>query len=333
MSDRRPPGEPPLPRTVGHADWGTAPAKRWVAVARLGEEGRYLLGVPAPVGDAATLLSRLREDATPGGALVGFDFPIGLPVAYARRAGVARFLDVLPLLGTGEWAEFLRVAESAEQISTRRPFYPQRPGGTSQAHLIAGLHVTTIEDLRRRCERGGGGQKAAAPLFWTMGAQQVGKAATAGWRDVLIPGIRALGPDLAVWPFSGDLHDLLGPGRVVVAETYPAEFYHHLGVTFAPGRRGVPGGKRVQTARAATAGALLDWVRAAGVRLTPEARGQLVGGFGAGADGEDRFDAFVGLCGMLNVVLGRRPPGEPDDPTIRAVEGWMLGMAPRPPVA
>jgi hypothetical protein len=28
---------------------------------------------------------------------------------------------------------------------------------------------------------------------------------------------------------------------------------------------------------------------------------------------------------MLNVVLGGRPSGEPDDPVVRKIEGWMLG--------
>ena len=50
-------------------------------------------------------------------------------------------------------------------------------------------------------------------------------------------------------------------------------------------------------------------------------------GFGADAFGEDRFDALVGLLGMLNVVLGYRPPGDPLAPEIAQIEGWILGMA------
>lgn len=46
---------------------------------------------------------------------------------------------------------------------------------------------------------------------------------------------------------------------------------------------------------------------------------------GAGKDGEDRFDAVVGLLGMLDVVLGNRRPGEPEDDTTR-IEGWILGQ-------
>jgi hypothetical protein len=55
-------------------------------------------------------------------------------------------------------------------------------------------------------------------------------------------------------------------------------------------------------------------------------------GFGSGASGEDRFDALVGLFGVLNVVLGYRSPGELDWSEIRMVEGWILGQAVQNPV-
>ena len=44
--------------------------------------------------------------------------------------------------------------------------------------------------LLRRCERGGNGHKQACCLFWTLGGNQVGKAAIIGWRDVLAPALR-----------------------------------------------------------------------------------------------------------------------------------------------
>ena len=43
--------------------------------------------------------------------------------------------------------------------------------------------------------------------------------------------------------------------------------------------------------------------------------------------GDDAFDAVVGLFGTLLVSLGQRPPGEPDDKVIRDIEGWILGRA------
>jgi hypothetical protein len=142
---------------------------------------------------------------------VGFDFPIGLPQIYARRAGIHDFLSFLEEFQQGRWKEFDQVAEHPEQISLQRPFYPQRPGHARQAHLLQGLGVDHVDQLRRACERARLGRRAAAPLFWTMGGQQVGKAALCGWREVL-------NPSVCIWPFQGRLDDLLRPGRIVVAE-------------------------------------------------------------------------------------------------------------------
>lgn len=277
------------------------------------------------MGDPLTLLSRLRAQAGPDSAvLLGVDFPLGLPLAYAERAGVDDFAALLPQLGQGEWRDFYRVAEQPAEISLRRPFYPLRPGGARQSHLVQALGLPTAAALRRRCDRQQPHRPAAAPLFWTIGAQQVGKAAISGWRDLLGPGL-ARG-DLALWPFDGPLADLMPSGRIVVAETYPAECYRHLGVRFSQPRAGALSGKRVQGARAAQAQTLLDWACQTGVDIDPALRVAIEDGFGATVDGEDRFDAVVGLFGLLNIVLGRRPSGDPTDPAIGRIEGWILGQ-------
>lgn len=307
------------PALIVHADWSVLPAKRWQAAA-VRQDAGYRLHAPEPVGDPATWLARLRERAVGGSIFLGVDFPIGLPRTYAQAIGVTDFSSLLPRLGTGEWADFYRPAEAPADISLRRPFYPARPGQTRQQHLLDALGVASMDALRRRCDRRTENRRAAAPLFWTMGAQQVGKAAISGWRDVLGP---ALGrEDVALWPFDGPLGSLLARGGLVVAESYPAEFYGHLGLSFGPG-----GGKRSRAARAAHAPALLAWARANPVVLSDELAAAIDDGFGAAADGEDRFDAVVGLMGMLNVLLGRRAPGEPEEAAVRQVEGWILGMA------
>lgn len=312
-----------LPRLVIHADWSISPAKRWQAKAAWGSDGIYTLHAPEPVGETASWLARLRHETGTDGIFLGVDFPIGLPLAYASRVGVNNFVDLLPRLGAGEWADFYEVAAAPEEISLHRPFYPFRPGGTCRQHLLDGLGIPSIDDLRRVCDRGYPGRRAAAPIFWTMGAQQVGKAAIAGWRNVLGPALRST-TDVSLWPFAGPLEVLLARGGIVVAESYPAEFYGHLGLAWEPGS----GGKRCRTARAAHAGPLLAWAAANPVRLSTELAATLRDGFGETADGEDRFDAVVGLMGMLNVMLGHRPAGEPADERVRRVEGWILGQAP-----
>jgi len=317
-----------LPTLVVHADWGINPAKRWSARALL-VDGAYRVAATTPVRSTTDMLARLLHDAGRGGSvLAGFDFPIGLPAAYAERAGIGAFLEVLGAFGGPEWADFYKVAERPDEIDLRRPFYPQRPGGSLHQHLVDALGVERMDALRRVCDRGHAKRRAASPMFWTLGGQQVGKAAIAGWRDVLAPAMRDPNVDVAVWPFSGPLDWVIAPDRVAVAETYPGEFYHHLGITWPRSAAGTTSGKRVQRDRAANAAALESWADRVGVSFDPALVGEVRNGFGAAADGEDRFDAVVGLCGMLNVVLGHRPPGDPtDDDRIWRVEGWMLGQA------
>ena len=314
------------PAVVVHADWGVRPTKRWLARASLDARGVYCVTEPAPVGEPRTLLRRLLESADRSEpVLVGFDFPIGLPAAYAAAAGVESFIRLLPELGEGRWRDFYRVAERPEEISLRRPFYPQRPGGTSQAHLLSGLGVARMDDLLRRCERPTLDRPRACSLFWTLGPNQVGKAAISGWRDVLAPALRDPAVRVALWPFDGRLEDLLREPRVVVAETYPSEVYRHL-------KMKLRGSKQHQLVRGDQAAVLTRWRErpeiAGRAVYTPEVEEAIRSGFGPGADGEDRFDAFVGLVGMLDVVLGRRRPGDPAAAPQRAVEGWILGQAP-----
>jgi hypothetical protein len=63
----------------------------------------------------------------------------------------------------------------------------------------------------------------------------------------------------------------------VVVETYPAEYYAHLGLAFSPARRlyqsehkGPRAGKRSPDGRAANASTLLAWAEKSGVALAQE---------------------------------------------------------------
>ena len=38
------------------------------------------------------------------------------------------------------------------------------------------------------------------------------------------------------------------------------------------------------------------------------------------------FDATIGLLGMLEVLMNRRKSGEPNDATVKKLEGWILGQ-------
>ena len=310
-----------LPDLVVHADWSTAPQKRWMAVATR-TSGAYRVHPPEHVGALERFWRRLSARAPGGRLLAGFDFPIGVPVAYARRAGITDFREALPAFGTGEWHAFYDLAERPEEISLHRPFYPRRPGGTTRAHLTEALGVSAFSELLRRCDQPTAARRAAGSLFWTMGAQQSGRAAIAGWQGLLAPALRRSPGALRLWPFDGGLDALLAQPGIVVAEAYPAEAALHIGLP-AYGRGW---SKRVQADRRTHAPALMAWAGRRGVRLSPEMERAVTSGFGDGVHGEDRFDAAVGLFGMLEVALGHRRAGAPESEAVRRVEGWMLGL-------
>ena len=316
------------PSLIVHADWSKFPQKRWYGSAALQLDGRYHAEAPERVGILETFFCRLRQRAGASATvLAGFDFPIGLPEAYALKAGFTDFRAALAELGHGRWRSFYDPAPTRGAITVTRPFYPLRPGGAERNHLVTGLGVPALGDLLRRCDHGNG-RNAACALFWLIGGNQVGKAAITGWRDLLGPALsdRSTGATLvAIWPFDGALDALLECPGIVVAETYPGEVYRHLALDILKPKRS----KRRRGDRAADARRMHRWARENRVRMSPSLQHAIDDGFGEERSGEDRFDAMVGLFGMLDVVLGNRPPGAPRDERTR-VEGWILGQQPTP---
>lgn len=322
-----------LPNLVIHADWSINPQKRVMTRAVLDERGFYKVNHPEMVADLASFFDRLRSDVGPDGCvLIGVDFPIGLPFAYASHAGITNFMDTIPRLGQIDWSDFYQVAETPDQIRIRRPFYPKRPGSALRSHLLDGLGLKDFNELFRLCDHARPGRRAACPLFWTLGSQQVGKAAISGWKGVLGPALQSAGedgsdsPPIRIWPFSGTLPELIKPQAVVVTETYPAEFYSHFSLNFTNPSIGKRSGKRDQSTRAVNSAQLLSWIERNNIQLDPLLHTLLNSGFGPSQFGEDLFDATIGLFGMLNILLGNHPLNEPDDPIIRLVEGWIFGQ-------
>jgi hypothetical protein len=177
------------PDLIAHADWSTDPKKRWMCIADLRDNRSYKVESPERVGELSTFFHRLWSIADRKAIVVGFDFPIGLPSEYAKLAGITDFVQSLMTLGRGPWSEFYEIAENPSEISLHRPFYPYRPGGTSQRQLCEALGVRNIDSLRRICEQKTPSRGSAAPLFWTLGPQQVGRAAISGWKDLIAPAL------------------------------------------------------------------------------------------------------------------------------------------------
>lgn len=297
------------------------PRKRWMAVAQ-GGTGGWRVAAPMPVGDPATLPDRLRALAGGAPVALGVDFPLGLPRAYAARHAQEPDFPAF-LRGLARRPRFLDVCAALEEVGPDRPFYPARgEAGMRRAAHAAALSLPDATALCRACDRATAERPAGAPLFWTLGANQSGKAAIAAWRDMLLPALAGPRPP-RLWPFEGGFRSLLAPGGVAVAETYPAEALRHLGLR-------LPGSKRRQADRAALADSLRTAMTALAAAPVPALDAAIADGFGADAAGEDRFDCVLGVLCVIGVLTGRRPDITPDDPWIRRWEGWVLGQTALP---
>lgn len=315
---------PRLPRNsmfdvLAHADWSIAAEKRWMCIARR-LDGQWRVEAPEVISNCAAFVAEVvAPTSQPQRRLIGFDFPIGVPASYGTRTGFQSFRELLTDAGSGEWIDFFSVAATPDEVSLRRPFYPQRSNnGAKRFHLLEALEVESIDELLRQCERRTADRNAACSLFWTLGAQQVGKAAISGWQEVVRP---ALARGVRLWPFDGRLGELSAREGSVICETYPAEAYGHVGVHFGPAES-----KRRQADRASKATAISAWAAANGVVLSESALSAVQSGFGSSGSGEDAFDSLVGLLGMIEVVDGRRGEGPTEEADVQRWEGWILGQ-------
>jgi len=284
-----------LPRGILTVDWGATAAKRQVCAASL-RGGRYTVDPPVSVADPASL-------ELPPGVLAAFDCPLGFPAEYAALAGLRGFRDALHLLGDGAFARFWEPSGAAADICVERPFYPSKPAGASRTELERALGAAAF--ALRRCDRATG----AGPMFWLVGAKQVGRSCICVWRDVLQPRLDSL----SLWPFDGPMERLFAGGRPVVAEMYPAFLVRTLGVAVENKRDGL--------ARKRAGKAIVE--RVEGVDIAP-VRSLLLDGFGPSAAGEDAFDATVSAIALAKMLNEGAVPEPPDD--VRAVEGWILGL-------
>jgi hypothetical protein len=299
---------------AAHADWSISPAKRWMAVARR-QGSHWQAEAPRPVGDTSRLLPDLLAPGLP--VALGLDLPLGVPRDWAALRPEPDFPTFLAGLVSDHG--FFQVAATLAEVAAARPFYPARgiKGMTRAAHAAA-LGLAGPASLSRLCDRATATRPAGAPVFWTLGANQSGKAAIAAWRDWIAPALAA-GAPMALWPFQGGLHALLSPGRAVLAEVYPAEALRQLGLRLS-------GSKRLQAPRRAMAPALRDAMDRLRVRPSPRLAAVIADGFGADAAGEDRLDCMLGLLALVAVLDGARPDHVPDDSWVRRWEGWVLGQ-------
>lgn len=309
---------------IWHVDWGTRQDKRWLT--------RILIdGGAPPVMQAPELFKPWHErlltldylDDTQ--IILGLDLPIGLPQRYARLVGIADFRLFLRGKQGPDWVEFSTVCRSLAEVSLERPFFPYHLVNRTELHGLKpqqawlGKLDLAKPEVYRLCDSKTPDRQSAASLFWTKGANQVGKAALGGWGEVIKPLMALYGSDVGIWPFDGDFAELCATKKLVIAETYPGEIYGWFECN--------PTSKTKRDERLKVIPQLSDAIADMGIAMTPAARTALETGFGNGARGDDRFDSFVGALGLYAVHSGKRPAPVPGNPIFKTVEGWILGQA------
>lgn len=303
-----------LPSCICAADWSVNAKKRRAAVAYL-VNGRYRIERIISIPDPRQMLSDLKKFGDSSTILIGFDFPIGLPAAYARRRGHKNWREFLAALSTKGSAGFFIVTDSP---SLEQPFYPRtctREGQRRVQTLVDALGMKSRDDLYRQCEQPTTTRGRAASLFFTLGGQQVGRAALHGWQNFLVSNR----DEVAMWPFDGGLGDLLAEDRPVVAEIYPAEYYRLAGIPPAGAKKW---SKRRRENRKSCAAGIVATLQDLGVSCATEIEKSIRSGF----DSEDAFDAVLGMIGMLSVVMGGLSADPPPHLADIKIEGWILGM-------
>ena len=279
------------------ADWSKDARKRSVHVADTGQ--RRIWREESARWDLRKLLELARGLEDRGPVLVGLDLALGVPAGYwsqvieqPRWRDVGSFLDWLPTLDPS--SDFFETTPTAAAWRVDRPFFhiPKGKGSlTAYKDRIRG-------GLLRRID----GKVGAKPIFAVSGIPgTVGSGTRDLWME-LIP-LLTEDRDFAVWPFEGDLEDLLAAHPITLAETYPGLAYAAaLSATLPTHRLAISKTKREAREVACDLLEAAAWVREAGVDL---------GDLSPARADEDAFDSHLTAAALLRCVIEGMPLCDP----------------------
>ena len=170
-----------------HCDWSKHSRKRWMSAA-IRADGKWIVAAPELVGDTATLFQRLAGRSHQSGSLlVGFDFPIGLPKAYAADAGIASFREAIDSSGRASGP----IGMTSPNSATRYPI-DGRFTRCGRAERREPISTTDLASSRATtcCENANGRRPTGLPavLFLDTGRQS-------GWQgcDIWMAGDHSAG--------------------------------------------------------------------------------------------------------------------------------------------
>jgi energy-coupling factor transporter ATP-binding protein EcfA2 len=316
-----------LPDIIIAIDWSSQPSARSLTQVKLSlDSGSYEVDeTPQVVLSPKTLINHFKAQTAVGAVvLVGFDFPIGLPRAYAVNLQLRNFRAALEEFDKNlAWSQFY---VPTDHPTPHQPFSPSNPTSRlKRAELASAIGLTSDGDLLRLCDRRTATRYQAESVFYLRFAKQVGRSAIEGWQEIISPMRR----EVRIWPFDAPLAKLLLEPGLVITEIYPAEATTQLGLPLGPG---TGKSKRRREDRARCREILQAAAESSNIVLSQTVRQTIDGGF----ESEHHFDSFVALLSMVQVVQGKLPCDLPDDESVQSIEGWILGQDPHlylPPTA
>lgn len=276
------------------ADWSKDARKRSVHVADL--SNRRIWREERDDWNLTRLLELSNELAKRAPVLLGIDAALGVPPGYwaevqaldwGNAGAPANFVDWLSRRSSG--GRFFEPVLTPDSWSVDQPFFRVAKGKGGRSSFTA-----RYEDGFLRCIDKATGAK---PLFAVSGIPgTVGSGTRELWKG-LIP-LLAGEREFAVWPFEGELSELLSRRGVVLAEAYPGLAYAAaLADDLPTGRLRVAktrpeGRERVCELLQAT-----RWVRHFGVDL---------GDLEPVQKNDDAFDSHLTAAAVLRCVLEGR---------------------------
>jgi hypothetical protein len=184
---------------IVNCEWHSDQALRRLTLATK-QDGKWLITSPEPVGDPSTLLGRVRERVgNESRLLVGLAFPIGVPLAYARRVGISNFRDWAVQLGNGAWRRFFKMNQSLSELNFHQPIGSGCLGEQGFPQMLRRLGIAEWQDAWRLCDPKYGTVGTERCLFWPVCPQSAGRSVISGWRDLLIPRIATGNPGIGLW--------------------------------------------------------------------------------------------------------------------------------------
>lgn len=294
---------------VVSADWSTDPLKR-AAYTAIEGGGWVVERAPPPAGgwDLSGLLGLAHrlQDRSDRAVLVGIDAVLGLPAAFARAAALRGFLHALGWLDRS--GGLLQEAASPEAWSLERPFFrvPAGKGGRARFEEAAGGPSAVRRQIEIRTR--------ANPVFILGGIPgTVGAGSRALWQE-LVPLVADGKRSFRIWPFEGDLAELISRRTIALVEIYPRAAYAIALEENLPARPlSLAKTKRDARGRALTQLQQTHWVDQGALQLRDA---------DAALESEDDFDALIAAAALVRLMDAGHPLScELVDPV---VEGGIL---------